>query len=168
MSLTPYLTLLEALRISCHLPEFPDPLPSTQLDLKLENGPTLTIDFEEENESLKIFSQIGTYPLEHEKIILRKIAASNFLWTSTAGGTLSARPDIQTVYFAYRTPASSLSGGEFVNLLEKFVEIIAQWHLFLTGEVDDISTDLIKPSSTMNSGENIPLPMQQSQGIIIG
>ena len=128
---SPYLSLLEALRSHCNLPEFPDPLPSTQLDLELKEGPTVTIDFKEETQSIELFAQIGAYEQKDELEVLKKIAQANFLWAATAGGTLSARPEIQTVYFAYQAPASSLEGTEFVNLVEKFVEVTQQWQLIL-------------------------------------
>lgn len=128
---TPYLSLLEALRAHCNLPEFPYPLPSTQLDLELKDGLTVTIDFKEETNVVELFAQIGAYEQKDELEVLKKIAQANFLWAATAGGTLSARPEIQTVYFAYQAPVSSLEGNEFVNLVEKFVEVTQQWQLIL-------------------------------------
>jgi hypothetical protein len=170
MTLTPYLTLLEALRVSCNLPEFPNPLPSTQLDLELENGPTITIDFNEDTECLEIFSQIGTYPPDQEQEILKKIAEANFLWNSTAGGTLSARPEIKTVYFAYKAPALSLTGTDFVHLVEKFVEIVHQWQQFLSGNAIDTPTSdtTSDPPSIIKEKQNIPLPTPSSENIIVG
>ncbi|MFZ4116303.1 MAG: type III secretion system chaperone [Chthoniobacterales bacterium] len=170
MTLTPYLTLLEALRVSCNLPEFPDPLPSTQLDLELENGPTVTIDFEEESECVEIFSQIGTYSSDQEKEVLKKIAEANFLWTSTAGGTLSARPEIKTVYFAYKAPVLSLTGTDFVHLIEKFVEIVHQWQQFLSGNTIDapINTITTNSSSIVKEKEDAAPPTPGSKNIIVG
>ena len=92
MASTPYLDLLESLRTNCSLPEFPDPLPSTQLDLELEDGPTVTIDFEEEAEFVRLFSELGTYEAERELEILKKIAEANFLWSNTNGSTVCIRP----------------------------------------------------------------------------
>lgn len=128
---SPYLSLLEALRSYCNLPAFPDPLPSNQLDLELTDGPTVTIDFKEEAQSIEFFSEVGIYEPKDELDILKKIAQANFLWAATSGGTLSARPEIRTVYFAYQTPISTLEGNEFVNLVEKFVEVTQQWQLIL-------------------------------------
>ncbi|HLB34778.1 MAG: hypothetical protein A3F67_07880 [Verrucomicrobia bacterium RIFCSPHIGHO2_12_FULL_41_10] len=128
---TPYLSLLEALRSSCNLPEFPDPLPSNQMDLELDHGPTITIDFNEETEFVELFSEIGTYHPEEELEVLREIVQANFLWAATSGGTLSARPDIQTVYLAYQTPVLSLEGTAFVHLVEQFVDVVKQWQIIL-------------------------------------
>lgn len=133
MASTPYLDLLEALRTNCSLPEFPDPLPSTQLDLELENGPTITIDFDEETQFVELFSELGTYTPEQELEILKKIAEANFLWSSTNGGTLSVRPEIQTAYLALQLPVLSLNGTDFVRLVEKFVETVKQWQGILSG-----------------------------------
>ena len=130
---TPYLTLLEALRVSCNLPEFPDPLPSTQMDLELENGPTVTIDFDEETELVELFSPIGTYTPERELEIFKQIALDNFLWNATQGATLSARPEIQTVYLAYQIPVNSLEETAFVLLVEKFVKVVNRWQKILSG-----------------------------------
>lgn len=128
-----YLDLLEALRKNCSLPEFPDPLPSTQLDLELENGPTITIDFDEESQFVQLFSELGTYPPERELEVLKKVATSNFLWSGTNGSTLSVRPEIQTAYLALQLPVLSLNGTDFVRLVEKFVEIVKQWQGILSG-----------------------------------
>ena len=154
---TPYLTLLEALRVSCNLPEFPDPLPSTQMDLELENGPTVTIDFEEETEFVELFSQIGTYPEERELEIFKRIALDNFLWSATEGATLSARPEIQTVYLAYQIPVTALNETDFVHLVEKFVEVVNQWQKILSG-----TASLNEPSSTATEETSSAPPPSQN------
>lgn len=133
MASTPYLDLLESLRTNCSLPEFPDPLPSTQLDLELENGPTVTIDFAEETQFVELFSELGTYTPERELEILKKIATANFLWSGTNGSTLSVRPEIQTAYLSVQLPVLSLNGTDFVHLVEKFVETVKQWQDILSG-----------------------------------
>jgi hypothetical protein len=128
---SPYLSLLETLRQHCGLPAFPDPLPSNLLNLELKGGPTITINFDEEKQYVEIFSPIGTYDPKNELEILKKIAQANFLWAATAGGTLSARPEEQTVYFAYQTPISALEGEDFVHLVEKFIDVVQQWQEIL-------------------------------------
>ncbi len=150
MASSPYLDLLESLRINCNLPEFPEPLPSTQLDIELENGPTVTIDFDETSQFVEIFSEIGTYTLEQELEILKKIALANFLWSGTNGSTLSVRPEIQTAYLALQLPVLSLNGTDFVHLVEKFVETVKQWQEILSGTV-------IEETS---SEENIQQPIE--------
>ncbi|MCX6957868.1 MAG: type III secretion system chaperone [Verrucomicrobiae bacterium] len=137
MASTPYLDLLESLRTHCSLPEFPDPLPSTQLDLELENGPTVTIDFNEETQFVELFSELGIYPPERELEILKKIAEANFLWSSTNGSTLSIRPEIQTAYLAVQLPVLSLNGTDFVLLVEKFVETTKHWQAILSGSATE-------------------------------
>ncbi|HLB34540.1 MAG: hypothetical protein A3F67_04300 [Verrucomicrobia bacterium RIFCSPHIGHO2_12_FULL_41_10] len=130
----PYLSLLESLRSSCNLPAFPDPLPSTQFHLKLESGVIVTIDFHPETNLVELFAQLGTYDAKDELDVLRKIAQANFLWAATAGGTLSARLDINTVYLAYQTPISSFNENqenEFFHLVEKFSMIAGQWQAIL-------------------------------------
>lgn len=137
MPSSPYLDLLEALRTNCGLPEFPHPLPSTQLDLELENGPTVTIDFDEESEFIQLFSELGTYDPERELEILKKIAEANFLWSKTNGATLSIRPEVQTGYLALQLPVLSLNGTDFVYVIEKFVETAKQWKDILAGAAID-------------------------------
>lgn len=123
-----YLSLLEALRSSCHLPEFPEPLPSTQLDLQLENGLSITIDFDEKTKFIEFFCHLGVYKKELELELLKKIAQANFLWSATNGSTLSARPDVQALYLAYQIPIAFLKEEEFVALVEKFVETAQVWN----------------------------------------
>ncbi len=128
---SPYLSLLETLRQHCELPEFPDPLPSNLLNLELKDGPTIMINFNEESQYVEIFSPIGAYDSKNELEVLKKIAQANFLWAATAGGTLSARPEELTVYFAYQTPISALEGEDFVHLIEKFIDVLQQWQEIL-------------------------------------
>ena len=128
---SPYLSLLETLRQYCELPEFPDPLPSNLLNLELKDGPTITVNFNEETQFVEIFSPIGAYDLKNELEVLKRIAQANFLWAATAGGTLSARPEEQTVCFAYQTPISALEGENFVHLVEKFIDVVQQWQEIL-------------------------------------
>lgn len=128
---SPYLSLLEALRQHCELPEFPDPLPSNLLNLELKEGPTITINFNEETQYVEIFSSIGAYQPDQELEVLKRIAQANFLWAATAGGTLSARPEEQTVYFAYQAPISALEAEDFVHLVEKFIDVVQQWQEIL-------------------------------------
>lgn len=137
MPFSPYLDLLEALRTNCSLPEFPDPLPSTQLDFELENGPTVTIDFDEESQFVQLFSELGTYVTERELELLRKIAKANFSWSKTNGATLSVRPEIQTGYLALQLPVLSLNGTDFIRVIEKFIETAKQWKEIIAGVAID-------------------------------
>lgn len=163
MASSPYRDLLESLRTNCNLPEFPDPLPSTQLDLELENGPTVTIDFDEETQFIELFSELGTYDPEHELEILKKIAEANFLWSKTNGSTLSIRPEIQTGYLALQLPVLSLTGTDFVHVVEKFVETAKQWKGIISG----ITTEEI--SSSENSKQPLetnPTPLSSQDNFI--
>ncbi|MBX9741924.1 MAG: type III secretion system chaperone [Chthoniobacterales bacterium] len=127
-----YLDLLEALRESCHLPPFPDPIPSMQLNLEVEGGPIITIDFNEERKCVELFSNIGTYQLPQEIALLKKIAEANFLWKKTAGATLSVRSEVQEVYLAYQAPVTSLTEIEFLHCVEQFVEVTQEWKKILS------------------------------------
>lgn len=126
-----YLSLLETLRTSCHLPEFPKPLPSKQLDLELESGVKVIIDWNEATNFVELFSELGTYSVEKELEILQKIATANFLWQSTGGATLSVRPEIRRVYLASQTPVASLKGKEFVHQVEQFIFTAQHWFALL-------------------------------------
>ena len=126
-----YLLLLEALRTSCHLPEFPKPLPSKQLDLELENGVQVVIDWNEKTNFVELFSELGTYSIKEELAILKRIAEANFLWQSTGGATLSVRAEIRAVYLASQTPVTSLKGKEFVHQVEQFIFTAQHWFSLL-------------------------------------
>ena len=128
---SPYVSLLEAIRTHCNLPDFPNPLPSNQLTLELENGPSMTIDFEEATSMVVLFAEIGTYEKEQETAVLSTIVQANFLWVATSGATLSARPDIETVYLAQQFPVDSLEGDSFIKLVEEFVRITQEWKTIL-------------------------------------
>ena len=55
------------------------------------------------------------------------------MWNATQGATLSARPEIQTVYLAYQIPVNSLEETAFVLLVEKFVKVVNRWQKILSG-----------------------------------
>ena len=158
MASTPYLDLLESLRTNCSLPEFPDPLPSTQLDLELENGPTVTIDFDEETQFVELFSELGIYPPERELEILKKIAEANFFWSNTHGSTLSIRPEIQTAYLAIQLPVLSLNGTDFVHLVENFVETVKQWKDILSGDLAQDAPPEDNNEQSLEEGSQSPSP----------
>lgn len=157
---TPYLGLLEALRSSCNLPEFPESLPSTQMDLELENGPTITIDIDEETNCVNLFSSLGTYLLEHELEVLKKVAEANFRWMATAGSTLSVRPEIQTVYLAYQTPVLSLTGIEFVKLVENFVKVAKHWQKVVANPAEE---SIYQEESGQSLSKEFPEPSAPGQ-----
>jgi len=130
----PYLNLLEVLRSHYQLPAFPDPLPSTQFHLELENGLTITIDWHPETEMVEFFSTIGTYNPEREAQVMKALMQANYLWAATAGGTLSARPDKKEIYLAYQSPIIAFVEGreeDFVNLVGKFGAIASDWNVLL-------------------------------------
>lgn len=130
----PYLNLLESLRAHYELPAFPDPLPSTQFHLELEKGLVITIDWHPETEMVELFSTIGTYNPEREAQVMKTLMRANYLWAATAGGTLSARPELKTIYLAYQAPmVAFVEGGEesFVNLVSKFGAIASDWKILL-------------------------------------
>jgi hypothetical protein len=147
---SPYTSLLEALRAHCNLPEFPNPLPSNQLALELEQGSTITIDFEEETSMVLLFAEIGTYQLDAEVAILSSIAQANFLWAATSGSTLSARTDIQTVYLAQQFPVNSIEGEPFVERVEEFVRVAQQWKLIVEG-VEKRGPETLENNNTQNT-----------------
>ena len=130
----PYLNLLEVLRLKYQLPAFPDPLPSAQFHMELKNGLTVTIDWHPETEMVELFSTIGTYNLEREAQVMKALMQANYLWAATAGGTLSARPELKTIYLAYQSPIVAFVEGreeDFVNLVGKFGAIASDWKVLL-------------------------------------
>ncbi len=130
----PYLNLLEVLRLHYQLPAFPESLPSTQFHMNLENGLTITIDWHSETEMVELFATIGTYNPEREGQVMKTLMQANYLWAATAGGTLSARPDIKTIYLAYQAPIVAFVEGreeDFVNLIGKFGAVASDWKILL-------------------------------------
>jgi hypothetical protein len=146
---SPYVSLLEAIRAHCNLPEFPNPLPTNQLVLELEQGCTITIDFEEETSMVLLFTEIGTYQIDGEAAILSSIAQANFLWAATSGSTLSARTDIQTVYLAQQFPVNSIEGEPFVERVEEFARVAQQWKLIVEG-VEKGGPEQLENPATLN------------------
>ena len=134
----------------------------------------MTIDFEDETDSLQIFSQIGTYSADRELEVLKKIAEANYLWKSTAGATLSVRPEIQTVYLAYQTPVLSLNGLEFVDFIEKFIAMVIDWQKFLSGNsaeltITEDSSDSLSPLGEGEAeSENSAPPIPGNSNFIVG
>jgi len=152
---SPYVSLLEALRAHCNLPEFPNPLPSNELLLQLENGLSISINLKEETSMVVLFAEIGTYELKNELSVLSKIAQANFLWAATEGGTLSARVEIQTVYIAYQAPISSLEADPFIKRVQKFARVAEQWKNIL--QQIDKGKNLEAPMTSTNEANSTPV-----------
>lgn len=130
----PYLNLLEVLRLHYQLPAFPASLPSTQFHLELKDGVVITISWYPETELIELFATIGTYNADRETQVMKTLMQANYLWAATAGGTLSARPAIKTVYLAHQMPIVAFVEGrekDFVHLVEKFGAVASDWKILL-------------------------------------
>ena len=131
---SPYVSLLEAVRAHCNLPDFPTPLPSNQLVLELENGLSLTIDFEEATSMVVLFAELGVYEKEQELAVLLRVVEANFLWVATSGATLSVRPDLQSVYLALHALETTACLLDPVSYLYRHVErLLASCRLLWRG-----------------------------------
>ena len=83
---------------------------------------------------VELFSTIGIYNPEREAQVMKALMQANYLWAATAGGTLSARPDLKTIYLAYQSPIVAFVEGreeDFVNLVGKFGTIASDWKVLL-------------------------------------
>ena len=80
------------------------------------------VQYEENTQSLILFSPLGIVNHGYEKIIFPKLLQSNALWKDTAGATISLDDDTNEVILAIQFPTQSLEFTQFQEILETFIK----------------------------------------------
>lgn len=95
--------------------------------LQIDEKITLTIEYADETEDIRIYAQVGNYSPDNEQEIFKAILEANFLWTGTGGATLSINSKERSVYIAYQEKRREITPQLFLTLLEGFIENTEFW-----------------------------------------
>lgn len=89
--------------------------------LKVDEKLMLTIFYDENANLLTLYSDIGTYNEDNEKMIFQRLLEANYLWAGTSGATLGINSKNKTIIMAYRETLENLSFQRFFNIIETFL-----------------------------------------------
>ena len=99
--------------------------------LKLDDAKNVQLTYNEENEVLYFFSDVGVLP---EKSLVRCcncLLKANADWELTEGVTLSKNGNSDTVLMGYRLPVINLTLEFFEKVLEHFIAKLDVWKDYL-------------------------------------
>ena len=112
-------------------------LPDLALDnnntcvLKLDDAQDIQLTYNETNETLYFFSEIGNLPEKNQVRCCSCLLKSNADWELTEGITLSKKEDAGTIVMGYRLPVLNLTLEFFEKILEGFVSKLDVWKDYL-------------------------------------
>ena len=99
--------------------------------LRLDDTQNVQLTFNEANETLYFFSEIGDLPKENQVRCCNCLLKSNADWELTEGITLSKKENAGTIIMGYRLPVLNLTLEFFEKILENFVTKIDVWKEYL-------------------------------------
>ena len=108
-------------------------LPQLALDkdntcvLKMDDAQNIQLTYNEANETLYFFSEIGNLPEKNEVRCCSCLLKSNAEWELTEGMTLSKKENASTIIMGYRLPVLNLTLEFFEKILENFVSKLDIW-----------------------------------------
>ncbi len=112
-------------------------LPSLSLDmektctLQFDGNQSVQIVYDEQLETLKFFTQVGTLPENETLRCCDCLLKSNSEWTLTQGSTLSKRENANTILLGYQVPTQNISTKIFEKTLKVFLQQIDKWKDFI-------------------------------------
>lgn len=81
--------------------------------------------------SVAIYAPVGVLPPQANAQLLTLLMRANYLGRGTGGATLSQAEDGNTILLHQVVPLAVLDGETFANMIEKFVNVVGQWHVNL-------------------------------------
>lgn len=99
--------------------------------LKLDDAQDIQLTYNEANESLYFFSEIGNLPEKNQIRCCNCLLKSNADWELTEGLTLSKKENESTIVMGYRLPVLNLTLEFFEKVLEGFVSKLDIWKDYL-------------------------------------
>lgn len=112
-------------------------LPQLALDqnntcvLRMDDTQNIQLTYNESNETLYFFSEIGDLPEENQVRCCNCLLKSNADWELTEGITLSKKEDAGTIIMGYRLPVLNLTVEFFEKVLEGFISKLDIWKEYL-------------------------------------
>ena len=112
-------------------------LPQLALDqnntcvLRMDDTQNIQLTYNESNETLYFFSEIGDLPEENQVRCCNCLLKSNADWELTEGITLSKKENAGTIIMGYRLPVLNLTVEFFEKVLEGFISKLDIWKEYL-------------------------------------
>ena len=99
---------------------------------------TTVVNFEldEETHRLFLYADVGDAPRQLGEALYRDLLAANLLWRGTGGATLSLDEGRRRFVLAHAIPVERISEADFVETVERFVDIAETWGR----RIDEIET----------------------------
>jgi len=74
------------------------------------------------SEQFFLYSFLMALPVDHERELMKKMLAVNYLQQETRGGCMSLDPVTNEVVFSYADRIDEINGTEFRNVLENYID----------------------------------------------
>lgn len=78
--------------------------------------------------SVAIYAPVGMLPPQTNAQLLTLLMRANYLGRGTGGATLSQIDNGNTILLHQVVPLVVLDGETFANMVEKFVNVVEEWH----------------------------------------
>lgn len=95
--------------------------------LEVDSTLIFQLQYVETNNSVYIFSEIGTLVGQHAPQIAMQLLAANLFGIETGGGTLALQADSSTVVFSYQISLENLEFARFQGILENVMNYGERW-----------------------------------------
>ena len=99
--------------------------------LRMDDTQNIQLTYNESNETLYFFSEIGDLPEKNQDRCCNCLLKSNADWELTEGITLSKKENAGTIIMGYRLPVLNLTIEFFEKILEGFISKLDVWKDYL-------------------------------------
>ena len=80
------------------------------------------VEVPDSSEQFFLYSFLMALPVDHERELMKKMLAVNYLQQETRGGCMSLDPVTNEVVFSYADRIDEINGTEFRNVLENYID----------------------------------------------
>lgn len=126
MSLELYKTLLSELAKNVGL-ESLEPDEDLYCCLGFDDKIITHLQYNEENEVLMLFAQLGVIDESMISEIYPKLLKANLFWQGTGGATIGVDDETREVLMCYQVPISTMDVVRFQELMEGFINTAELW-----------------------------------------
>lgn len=98
--------------------------------LSFDDRIDLGLQYNPNNDSLILFSDIGDIPVDRMTDVYRHMLRANRFWQGTGGATLSVDED-NAAAIAQQEPCEGLTAVKLQGLIERFVDAAEEWAEFI-------------------------------------
>ena len=126
MSKALFLSIIQELGKNINLPDL-KPDEDNYCCLGFDDKIVTHIQYNEENNIIMLFSQIGIVAKDKQAVIYPKLLKANLFWQGTGGATVGVDDETNEVVLCYQTTFYDFDFKKFEELLEGFVNTSELW-----------------------------------------